>query len=139
MPAGFESYDSLYYDHDKRILLWFVTDTMTVKVKYPEDFYNYRKEFLDEEYEFLTEPVESVWPDGRFTVPLVEFDYEGFHFRIAAGGDYPKIFGMVGYNDETREMAYLWFHDPDYDFIGDEETPPEQAMREFIDKHFKLD
>ena len=138
LPADLASYDNLYYDHDKKILLWFVTDTMTLQIKYPEDFYNSEKEILDEEYDFLTEPVESDWQDGRYTVPLTEFDCNGFRFRVAAGGEYPKEFGMIGYNDETREIAYLWFHDPDYDFIGDEETSPEQSMREFVENHFKL-
>lgn len=137
LPDGFASYESVKYDHDKKILLWFVTDTMTVKVKY-DDFYIAKKHEIEEIYDYLTEPVESDMLEGHYVVPVTEFEYNGFHFRVAAGGDYPKQFGMVGYNDETKEIAYLWFHDPDHDFIAEPNEDKETAMKNFIDENFDL-
>ena len=137
LPTGFASYESVYYDHNKKVLFFFVTDTMTVKVKY-DDFYIPYKHFLEEEYEFLTEPVESDMLDGHYTVPVTEFEYNGFHMRVADGGEYPKKFGIVGYNDETKEIAYLWFNDPDYDFISESDEDKVQAMIDFVDDNFSL-
>lgn len=137
LPDGFASYDKVSYDHDKRILLWFVTDTMTVKVKY-DDFYISKKHEVEQIYKFLTEPIEADMLEGHYTVPVTEFEHKGFHFRVAAGGDYPKEFGIVGYNDETKEIAYLWFHNPDRDCISEPDEDRETAMKEFIDEHFDL-
>ena len=58
--------------------------------------------------------------------------------RVADGGEYPKKFGIVGYNDETKEIAYLWFNDPDLDCIAEPDEDREQAMIEFVDENFKL-
>lgn len=137
LPTGFASYDKVSYDHNKRILLWFVTDTMTVKVKY-DDFYIAKKHEIEEIYDYLTEPVESDMLKGHYTVPVTEFEYKGFYFRVADGGDYPKEFGMVGYNDETKEIAYLWFHDPDQDIIAEPDDDKETAMIEFVEQNFDL-
>lgn len=137
LPSGFASYESVYYDHDKDISFIFETNTMTVKAKY-DDFYIPYKHFLEEEYEFLAEPVESDMLEGHYTVPVTEFEYNGFHMRVAAGGEYPKKFGIVGYNDETKEIAYLWFHDPDWDYIAGPDEDKEQAMKDFVDNNFSL-
>lgn len=137
LPTGFASYESVYYDHDKDISFIFETNTMTVIAKY-DDFYIPYKHFLEEEYEFLAEPVESDMLEGHYTVPVTEFEYNGFYMRVAAGGEYPKKFGIVGYNDETKEIAYLWFHDPDQDFIAEPDEDKEQAMKDFVDNNFSL-
>lgn len=137
LPTGFASYDSVYYDHDKNIAFIFETNTMTVKAKY-DDFYISKKHEVEQNYKFLTEPVESDMLEGHYTVPVTEFEYNGFHMRVADGGEYPKKFGIVGYNDETKEIAYLWFHDPDQDFIAEPDEDKEQAMIEFVEQNFKL-
>lgn len=137
LPRGFASYDSVYYDYDKDISFIFETNTMMVKAKY-DDFYVAKKHEVEEIYDFLTEPVESDMLKGHYTVPVTEFEYNGFKMRVAAGGEYPKKFGIVGYNDETKEIAYLWFHDPDQDFISEPDEDKEKAMIEFVDKYFDL-
>lgn len=137
LPSGFASYESVYYYHDKRVVLWFVTDTMTVKAKY-DDFYESKKNEIKQSYKFLTDPIESDMLEGHYDVPVTEFEYNGFHMRVADGGEYPKKFGIVGYNDETKEIAYLWFNDPDNDFISEPDEDKEQAMIEFVDDNFKL-
>ncbi len=137
LPSGFASYESVYYDHNKRVLLWFVTDTMTVKAKY-DDFYESKKNEIEQSYEFLTEPIESDMLEEHYDVPVTEFEYNGFHMRVADGGEYPKKFGIVGYNDETKEIAYLWYNDLDNDFISEPDEDREQAMIEFIDDNFNL-
>ena len=42
---------------------------------------------------------------------------DGFEFRCAEGGDYPKEMLLVGTNDGTREIAYIYFFDQDLDYI----------------------
>ena len=56
LPSGFSSYESVKYNHDKKMALWLATDTMTVKVKY-DDFYTAKKNEVEQIYKFLTEPV----------------------------------------------------------------------------------
>lgn len=140
LPRGFASYDKVKYDHKKKVLFFFVTDTMTVKVKY-DDFYIAKKHETEEIYDFLDEPVESAGifeGKGYYDIPVAEFEYNGFCMSVAAGGEYPKKFGIVGYNDETKEIAYLWFHDPDMDYIAEPGEDKEQAMIDFVDDNFKL-
>ena len=135
LPSGFASYESVKYDHDKKILLFFFTDTMTVKVKY-DDFYIAKKNEVEQTYKFLTEPVESDMLEGHYLIPVTEFEYKGFHMRVADGGDYPHKFGIVGYNDDTKEIVYLWFYDTDFDYIASPEQDKEQAMIEFVENNF---
>lgn len=137
LPSGFASYDSVYYNHDKKLLLIFMTDTMTVKVKY-DDFYVAKKQEVEETYKFLNEPVSADMSGEYYAVPVTEFEYKGFHMRVADGGEYPKKFGIVGYNDETKEIAYLWINDPDLGYISEPGENKEQAMIEFVENNFKL-
>lgn len=137
LPSGFASYESVKYDHDKKILLFFFTDTMTVKVKY-DDFYIAKKNEVEQTYKFLTEPVESDMLEGHYLIPVTEFEYNGFYFRVADGGDYPHKFGIVGYNDDTKEIAYLWFYDTDFDYIASPEDDKEQAMKDFVKEYFDM-
>lgn len=46
--------------------------------------------------------------------------------------------GMVGYNDETKEIAYLWFYDFDYDYISDAGENKEDAMKALVEDNLKL-
>lgn len=137
LPTGFASYNSVKYNHDKKVLFFFATDTMTVKVKY-DDFYIAKKNEVEQTYKFLTEPIESDMLKGHYDIPVTEFEYKGFQMRVADSGEYPKKFGIVGYNDKTKEIAYLWFNDPDLDFISEPNQDKEQAMIEFVENNFKL-
>ncbi len=138
LPEGFEGYEDIYYKYDAKPLLIFLSETITVKVKYSEIRYNEEKVKLTESCDFLAEPAKSEWFTDDYTIAYPEFECGGFSFRVAAGGEYPKKFGMVGTNDETYEIAYLWFCDHDLDYIGDSGTDPEQAMREFAESNFKI-
>ncbi len=140
LPSGFENYDNVEYNHKKKILFFFVTDTMTVKVRY-DDLYITKKNEIEQTYKFLSEPVETegiLEGQGHYDIPVTEFEYNGFHMRVADGGEYPKKFGIVGYNDNTKEIVYLWFNDPDIDFISEPGEDKEQAMIDFVDNNFKL-
>lgn len=140
LPTGFASYDSVYYDYDKDISFIFETNTMTVKAKY-DDFYVAKKHEVEQTYKFLTEPVKYkgfIDGEGYYNIPATEFEYNGFYMRVVDGGEYPKKFGIVGWNDETKEIAYLWFYDPDRDFLAGPVVDKEQAMIEFVENNFKL-
>ncbi len=108
------------------------------RIFYHDDFYIAKKNEIEQSYKFLTEPIESGMLEGHYDVPVTEFEYKGFHMRVADGGEYPKKFGIVGYNDETKEIAYLWYNDPDNDLISEPDEDKEQAMIEFVDDNFKL-
>lgn len=137
LPDDYTDFERIKYYHNKKILLFFFTDTMTVRVKYGDSYLSKKAE-LDKAYDYLAEPVESDMLEGHYLIPVTEFEYNGFHMRVADGGDYPHKFGIIGYNDETKEIAYLWFFDTDFDYIAAPDEDKEQAMIEFVNDNFKL-
>ena len=50
---------------------------------------------------------------------------DGFDFRCIEGGSYPHAMLFIGTSDAAREIAYLYFHDQDLDYISD-------GMEDFI-------
>jgi len=56
--------------------------------------------------------------------------------RNIYSGDYPHKFGIVGCNDETKEIVFLWFYDTDYDYIASPDEDKEQAMIDFVEENF---
>ena len=52
LPSSFGKYDNVEYNHKKKILLFFVTDTMTVKVKY-DNLYSAKNKSLKKPINFF--------------------------------------------------------------------------------------
>ena len=89
--------------------------------RYSEAEYSAEKDTLNSRYSFQTELLNA----GE-TECLPQAEIGGYSFRIPSISneyadeiDYPKQFILVGTNDETKEIAYIAFRDPDIDYIDD--------------------
>ncbi len=109
--------------------------------QYDKENFSKEKERLKTAYTYLDEPQKPDWGNDVYTIPLVEFSYAGFDFKVAKFEDtiYPKNFGMVGISDENFEIAYLWFYSPDQDYICEVNDDKNQKMNEFIEYHFSIE
>jgi len=119
----------------------FLDYSMRLIVKYDEENFSKEKERLKTAYTYLDEPQKPDWENDVYTIPLVEFSYAGFDFKVAKFEDtiYPKNFGMVGISDEKSEIAYLWFYSTDIDYICEVNDDKNQKMNEFIEYHFSIE
>lgn len=115
--------------------------SMQLVVKYDEDIYLKEKERLKTAYTYLDKAQEADGNKDVYTIPVEEFSYAGFSFKVATFEDtvYPKNFGMIGVSDEKFEIAYLWIYAPDLDSICEKEDNEIQAMNEFIEYYFSLE
>lgn len=115
--------------------------TMQLVVEYDEDEYLKEKERLKTAYTYLEKAQKADWNDDVYAIPVAEFSYAGFSFRVAAFQDtvYPKNFGMVGVSDEKFAIAYLWVYAQDLDSICEVGNNGLEEMQEFVECHFALE
>ena len=89
----------------------FPMSTKTKIIKY--DDVNFQKEVdkINNEMSFYDSPV-------GYGEPIPVFSFEGFDFRLEkAGLWYPKEMYFVGINDDTNEIAYVFFQDYESDTV----------------------
>ncbi|HCW52748.1 MAG TPA: hypothetical protein DG753_03195 [Clostridium sp.] len=137
LPIDYGTYYK--YNHIYRII--FETDTLTLVVNYSEETYTKEKERLLKEYKYLDHKVISDLDSEKYYIPEYEFKVSTYDFKVADQSEtykdqYPKSFGMIGFSDENKSIAYLYFYDTDLDYISrDNESP----MSDFVKKYFKYD
>ncbi len=127
----FTDSEEIFTKHFHKDLLVFLSDTYILIAKFNEENYNSRKESLLSSGEFQTETV--VNPYREESRDLNEehspsFELDGFHFGYLLLSEYPKKMYFIGYKDETRQIAYVWYEDKDLDYI---ETEFDQFLREY--------
>ena len=87
-------------------------------VTYNEADYGQRKTELENEYVYLTD---TFWGGGEAENHSPEFDLDGFGFRAVQKGEEDrsdvKYMFFVGASDERQEIAYIYYHDQDLDYI----------------------
>ena len=130
--ADWESHDSFFYQltdwgtptaaeyqfYDKQMGVFFDTYAYTLICKYTDSDYLAQKAYLEETCRFHTEPLSE--PESTITA---EYETDGYTFRFLSFDDeeyrleYPKYMTILGFNDETREIVYLYFDDDDLDYI----------------------
>ena len=106
----------------------FNCDSWVLIARYDDAAYAQEKELLDSRYQFQDNPMDVSYEPEYVTEPVFEAD--GFVFRfLSMEGEYslyyPKYLMIIGTNDATGEIAYLYFSDPDLDYIT--------SIREFLD------
>ncbi len=86
----------------------------TLICRYGEEEYAQQKALLDEKYIFQSD---ALTYDEYICQPTAEID--DYHFRMLSveGTYYPKEVCLIATNDDTREIVYLYFYDPDIDYI----------------------
>lgn len=120
LPA-FQSTE-IYYFED-------LGQSLNLIVAYDEDNYETAKNAILAGFDFLSEPVLH---DGHYHVSDVEFEFSDFLIKVVEDSDfdYPKEFGMVGYSDLKKQVAFLFFYDDDLGRVG--------KMEEFVKNEFKF-
>lgn len=118
----------------------FATYSMQLIVKYDNEAFQREKTRLETAYKYVDHPQKFDLDEKYYTLPDAEFETNGYNFKVAqfADTDFPKNFGMVGISESKKQIAYLWFYDWDLDYISGG-SGNGIAMKEFVDKHFKLD
>ena len=111
--------DVEYQFYDKQVGVFFDTYAYTLICKYTDADYLVQKEHLVETYRFHSEPLSAL----ENTIPA-EYETDGSTFHFLSFDveeyrlEYPKYMTILGFNDETREIVYLYFDDDDLDYIS---------------------
>jgi len=117
--------------------LGFYSYGISLFVKYDEN-YEVKKEEILSKYIFLNEPIIE---NDDYIIPITEFEYYGFNYKIVLDESYEdfcacKSFMIIGYDDESKEIAYHYFYDFDIDYICELDENPEEEMKEFMKDNF---
>lgn len=104
----------------------FVSEADHLICRYTDEDYEVQKARLEEGYVFQNEPIYS---DDALCQPEVTIDEYRFRMLSLEAYSqelyYPKEVMLVGYSEEAKEIAYIFFYDIDLDFIS--------SLEEFIE------
>ena len=134
-------YRSLFYSNKTffySYFMGFASDGLALFVQYDESTYELKKTELFNSYTFLDAPVF----DGDYELPVTELYYENFYLKIVPDDEYVdfcacKSFAMVGFDDESKTLVYLYHYSFDLDFIAEADEDLEAEMRRFMDEVFE--
>lgn len=117
------------------IALW-LSQTMALTVRYSPDAYTNAKAAVLSEHEFLSAPVVTTGVNSGDYIVDNSFEYKGYTFHTITGYEDSRYFGIIGLNDTACSVAYLYYSDPDRDFIAEQDDDLDSEMRNLIDKEF---
>lgn len=134
-------FDELKFGYQETTQFLFLSKTASLTVQYSPDDYLQAKESVMQAYDFLDAPFRE--QDDYYIASRTSndyllddaFSYKGYNFRVV-NYDGCKFFGMVGTNDDTCSIAYLYYSDTDRDYIAEEDEDLDQKMRALIDDEF---
>lgn len=137
--SGYTNIKYTYQNRCYSTLAGFYSDAFALFVTYDQNQYQTAKRAILSEYTFLEEPV--MGSTGAYELPVTEFEYEGYHFKIVPDKEYLdycacKSFMMIGVNDETSSIVYMYYYDFDIDYIAEVGDHLEEEMYELIDTAF---
>lgn len=131
----FSNTKAVHFSYQKNFMLMFISKTVAVTVQYTPEEYLGAKESITQLYEFLDAPMLQRG-DNNYILDNA-FTYKGYDFRVVSYGyGGCKYFGMVGTNDDTCSIAYLYYSDTDLDYIAQADEDLDQKMRALIDDEF---
>ena len=111
-----EPYEDCRFNYTTRQIAIFETHSYILILEYDADTYARQKEKLKTAYSYVNENLPG---ETSLEEHSPEFELDGFRFRAVGEDpyDYPKYMFFVGTSDETREVAYIYFHDVDLDYL----------------------
>lgn len=124
------SADNLHFAYQENSMAIFISKTIAVTVQYSPAEYEVAKQNIAAEYVFLDAPI-PYHSEGAYELDNA-FSYRGYDFQVVPYLDC-RYFGMIGINDDTYSIAYLYYSDTDRDFIADAGQDLDQAMCSLID------
>ena len=117
----------------------FTTRGLALFVKYDQETYNKQKADALSAHIFLEESVMDDEGD-HYIIPCTEFEYKGYLMMIVPDDDFTfspcKSFMMLGFNDETCVITYLYHYSQDLDFIAEKDQDLNAEMVSFVDRYF---
>lgn len=125
----------LRFAYQYNIVAIFVSKTVALSVQYAPEEYLRAKESITQRYEFLDAPMLQRG-DNNYILDNA-FTYKGYDFRVVSYGyGGCRYFGMIGTNDDTCSIAYLYYSDTDRDLIARADENLDQEMCALIDDEF---
>ena len=120
-------------------LAGFYSDALALFVTYDETQYDKEKEEVLSKYTFLEAPV--MRSSDTYTLPVTEFEYRGCSFKVVPDEEYIdysacKSFMLIGFNDESSRIVYMYYYDFDIDYIASAGDDLEEKMCDLIDTAF---
>lgn len=91
----------------------FSCESDTLICQYNDTDYQLNKDRIEESYVFRRAT--------KFVTPVDDYDFRMLSDDEHSSLYYPKRVMLIATNDETNEIVYILFHDPDIDYIEDEE------------------
>ena len=132
-------YEDIFHQYVETQVLFFMTESRCLVVKYDEETYQKEKSKLGDKYVFLDRKIGT---DGNYTMPQPRFSIGSYDFRVVKTyngikSEFPKYFGMIGTSDDEKRIAYLYYYDQDLDYISEEDD--KSTMAEFVKNYFRYD
>lgn len=118
-PDALGAPQSMTYQYYETSALIFLTESHTLLCRYTPEAYDAQVAALETDWVFRTEPFTA------YNAPTPEaFTLDGFHFRFLSPEEesyelwFPKYVALVGTNDHTHEIVWLYWNDIDLDYMG---------------------
>ena len=110
--SALEPCEEMHFLYQARRVIVFESHSYILRLRYDAAGYEAQMAAFEEAYDWRTEPIagetEGVSPD---------FELDGYKFRCAEGGYYPKEMLCIGTREEEHEIVILYFYDQDLDFV----------------------
>lgn len=104
-----EPFENYRFNYTARRVSIFESHAYILIAEYSDAEYAARKTELDSRY---------IWRTDEDRGVSCQFILDGFRFRTVEGGRYPKEMLFIGTSDESGEIAYIYFWDPDLDDVS---------------------
>lgn len=133
-------YENIEYKYTHKSILLFESDSVALIVTYDDNTFESEKNKLNGEYTFLDKKIISDFDKNKYYIPEYEFSVDSYDFRVIDKNGtnntiFPKSFGIIGVSEDKKSIAYLYFHDGDLDYIGEENE--KNPMANFIHEYFE--
>ena len=107
-----EDYQSVRFNHMAKRIWFFSSRSYVLVVSYDDYHYATQKAALEDKYTFCTPGQDEIMTGYAYSM-------DGFDIQAVEGGWFPKEMLFLGFNDQNREIAIVYYYDQDLDYIDD--------------------
>ena len=97
-------------------LFIFESDAYVLRVTYGDEAFGQQKDYINDHYVMQEKVMENGLERETF------FTLDGFYFQMLSQKEYklyyPRTMAFIGISEENNEIAYVFYHDIDLDYIG---------------------
>jgi len=114
---GYESIDVIYYNDRPSTNN---THTINLIVTYSNEYYNNAKSKYLSEYSYLEASLYDPDNKNRMLVSDAEVEYNNYLIKVVFDEkfDYPKDFGMIGFNDIEYKLCFMFSYNDSLDYLN---------------------